>query len=248
MQDIFFNLIFLIILIILLKKFKKNRITIICLAVVAYLTYFVAFFKMPIGKDPLLKEYHRTIFNVYRLDCEGRNGFSWMCMPKYNILKGANPFSFQILDEWYVKDDNHVYSSGSTEPMKNVDVKTFRLMGDSFYHYYRDKNHVFYGPNILLKQVDATRKPEDFDMSSVKFLGCGYMKDITGVYSIAYSNQGDILNRVNEVDSETFEMLDKNSCSAKDKDFYYNLKVDRSMKDGHITYNPKIKQVGVVQK
>lgn len=59
-------------------------------------------------------------------------------------IKGADPHSYEILEDFFAKDKNHIYR-GENE-IKGADLHTFQILNFSFS---KDKNHVYYESSVL---------------------------------------------------------------------------------------------------
>lgn len=73
------------------------------------------------------------------------------------ILYGADPNTFEVLNQNWAKDKNNVYFyvvTGKTKIVNEADVKTFDIVGQS--DYAKDKNNVYF--NEIIKNAD----PETF--------------------------------------------------------------------------------------
>lgn len=94
-----------------------------------------------------------------------------------SVLESVDVESFKILDEHahYFKDKNNVYYKGlhSIEEIKNVDLKSFEVLGKS---YSKDKNSIYY----------ETSKLENADIDSFevfdKYSNYYYAKDKDSCY------------------------------------------------------------------
>ena len=77
------------------------------------------------------------------------------------VLKGANPNTFEVINDYYSKDDKNIfYISWIVEKdplIKGVDIKTFEVLNNDFS---KDKDNVYFG----------TDRKEDLDSKSFKIL------------------------------------------------------------------------------
>lgn len=135
------------------------------------------------------------------------------------VVKDADPESFIVLEEWYVKDKNHVYNARNNhEIYKDYDATTFYVLGNCFV---KDKDGVYYEHNFS-KEVT---KIENTDPDSFEILwGTHYMKDRNQVYFYQEKDYGEIIIKILEdADPNTFVIKDSTSPYTKDfRNVYWN--------------------------
>lgn len=160
------------------------------------------------------------------------------------VLKGANPNTFEVINDYYSKDDKNIFYISwivEKEPLiKGADIKTFEVLNNDFS---KDKDNVYFG----------TDKEEDLDSKSFKILNLSsqnrngyYLEDKNGIYFLKIDDFGNYFNKVtdkgkflndfyikdndyvycnedvlNEVDPNTFKVVDEHSSRAEDKNHKY---------------------------
>ncbi len=178
-------------------------------------------------------EYYRDASHIYiRVKTRGDVLFSGPVSYTFEQVVGADPGSFVALEDGYAKDKNYVYNG---QRLDNVDVRTFEPIGKGFY---RDKHNVRHGAVLQLRRSSPGSKPVSFDPSSFDRLGCGFVRDKTGIYidkalgdEISEHNKYHkydltvtVLDRIDIVDAKTFEVVSQrfSGCEAKDRYFLYH--------------------------
>jgi hypothetical protein len=179
-------------------------------------------------------DYYRDSSHIYvKVKTSDDFLFSGPVSYTFERVVGADPGSFVALDEGYAKDKNYVYSG---QRLDNVDVRTFEPIGKGFY---RDKHNVRHGGVLQLRRSSPRSKPVSFDPYSFERLGCGFVRDRTGVYinkelgdEISEHNKYHkydlmvmVLDRIDIVDAKTFEVVRQrgsSGCEAKDRYFLYH--------------------------
>ena len=140
---------------------------------------------------------------------------------EFEKLVGANPKTFEIIDDYFARDDKNVYFFN--KKVIGVDVKTFEEVG---YDIIKDKNglHILIDSNETEIKVKSL-KADGIDLKTLKKLDNGYFKDKNNIY---YGLSGN-LYKIKNADLQTFEVLTSPYSSsvyfAKDKNnVYYNGK------------------------
>ena len=140
---------------------------------------------------------------------------------EFEKLVGANPKTFEIIDDYFAKDDKNVYFFN--KKVIGVDAKTFEEVG---YDIVKDKNglHILIDSNETEIKVKSL-KADGIDLKTLKKLDNGYFKDKNNIY---YGLSGN-LYKIKNADLQTFEVLTSPYSSsvyfAKDKNnVYYNGK------------------------
>jgi len=116
-----------------------------------------------------------------------------------------------------------------------VDVRIFEPIGNGFY---RDKHNVRQGGLLQLRRSSPESKPVSFDPYSFEYLGCGFVRDSSGVYNekgqedlFEHNKHGKhdqvivVLDRIDIVDAKTFEVVKdgrSTRCESKDRYFLYH--------------------------
>ena len=140
---------------------------------------------------------------------------------EFEKLVGANPKTFEIIDDYFARDDKNVYFFN--KKVIGVDAKTFEEVG---YDIIKDKNglHILIDSNETEIKVKSL-KADGIDLKTLKKLDNGYFKDKNNIY---YGLSGN-LYKIKNADLQTFEVLTSPYSSsvyfAKDKNnVYYNGK------------------------
>ena len=140
---------------------------------------------------------------------------------EFEKLVGANPKTFEIIDDYFARDDKNVYFFN--KKVIGVDAKTFEEVG---YDIIKDKNglHILIDSNETEIKVKSL-KADGIDLKTLKKLDNGYFKDKNNIY---YGLSGN-LYKIKNADLQTFEVLNSPYSSsvyfAKDKNnVYYNGK------------------------
>ena len=159
-------------------------------------------------------KYYRDKNNIYFLNDKDDK-------MEFEKLAGANPKTFEIVDDYFAKDDKNVYFFN--KKVIGVDVKTFEEVG---YDIIKDKNglHILIDSNETEIKV-KNLKADGIDLKTLKKLDNGYFKDKNNIY---YGLSGN-LYKIKNADLQTFEVLTSPYSSsvyfAKDKNnVYYNGK------------------------
>ena len=164
------------------------------------------------GECPKIQSYTKDENNVYF---------------KGQEITGADPITFQIIDDRHAKDKNHVYYA--LQIIQLADPITFQLLNSWFS--YRDKNHMWVwweivtgaDPNTFQEMNDFSKDKDHVflwtymliwaDPSTFENLGNGIYRDKNHIYNW-YSKI-----MVKEADSATFQIL--NDYYSKDKDHVF---------------------------
>ena len=163
-------------------------------------------------------KYYRDKNNIYFLNDKDDK-------MEFEKLVGANPKTFEIIDDYFARDDKNVYFFN--KKVIGVDAKTFEEVG---YDIIKDKNglHILIDSNETEIKVKSL-KADGIDLKTLKKLDNGYFKDKNNIY---YGLSGN-LYKIKNADLQTFEVLTSPYSSsvyfAKDKNnVYYNgKKLDR---------------------
>ena len=163
-------------------------------------------------------KYYRDKNNIYFLNDKDDK-------MEFEKLVGANPKTFEIIDDYFARDDKNVYFFN--KKVIGVDAKTFEKVG---YDIVKDKNGVYFLENVSeenenLEIKTKNLKADGIDLKTLKKLDNGYFKDKNSIY---YELSGN-LYKMKNVDLPTFEVLNSPYSSsvyfAKDKNnVYYNGK------------------------
>ena len=159
-------------------------------------------------------KYYRDKNNIYFLNDKDDK-------MEFEKLVGANPKTFEIVDDYFARDDKNVYFFN--KKVIGVDAKTFEEVG---YDIIKDKNglHILIDSNETEIKVKSL-KADGIDLKTLKKLDNGYFKDKNNIY---YGLSGN-LYKIKNADLQTFEVLNSPYSSsvyfAKDKNnVYYNGK------------------------
>ena len=159
-------------------------------------------------------KYYRDKNNIYFLNDK-------VDKMEFEKLVGANPKTFEIIDDYFARDDKNVYFFN--KKVIGVDAKTFEEVG---YDIIKDKNglHILIDSNETEIKVKSL-KADGIDLKTLKKLDNGYFKDKNNIY---YGLSGN-LYKIKNADLQTFEVLTSPYSSsvyfAKDKNnVYYNGK------------------------
>ena len=163
-------------------------------------------------------QYYRDKNNIYFLNDKDDK-------MEFEKLAGANPKTFEIVDDYFARDDKNVYFFN--KKVIGVDAKTFEKVG---YDIVKDKNGVYFLENVSeenenLEIKTKNLKADGIDLKTLKKLDNGYFKDKNSIYHELSGN----LYKMKNVDLPTFEVLNSPYSSsvyfAKDKNnVYYNGK------------------------
>ena len=163
-------------------------------------------------------KYYRDKNNIYFLNDKDDK-------MEFEKLAGANPKTFEIVDDYFARDEKNVYFFN--KKVIGVDAKTFEKVG---YDIVKDKNGVYFLENVSeenenLEIKTKNLKADGIDLKTLKKLDNGYFKDKNSIY---YELSGN-LYKIKNVDLPTFEVLNSPYSSsvyfAKDKNnVYYNGK------------------------
>ena len=159
-------------------------------------------------------------------------------------MKGANPNTFEVINDYYSKDDKNIFYISwivEKEPLiKGADIKTFEVLNNDFS---KDKDNVYFGTD---KEEDLDSKSfKILNLSSQNRNGY-YLEDKNGIYFLKIDDFGNYFNKVtdkgkflndfyikdndyvycnedvlNEVDPNTFKVVDEHSSRAEDKNHKY---------------------------
>ena len=162
-------------------------------------------------------KYYRDKNNIYFLNDKDDK-------MEFEKLVGANPKTFEIIDDYFARDEKNVYFFN--KKVIGVDAKTFEEVG---YDIIKDKN----GLHILIDSNETeiktkNLKADGIDLRTLKKLDNGYFKDKNNIY---YGLSGN-LYKIKNADLQTFEVLTSPYSSsvyfAKDKNnvYYSGKKLD----------------------
>ena len=162
-------------------------------------------------------KYYRDKNNIYFLNDKDDK-------MEFEKLVGANPKTFEIIDDYFARDDKNVYFFN--KKVIGVDAKTFEEVG---YDIIKDKNglHILIDSNETEIKVKSL-KADGIDLKTLKKLDNGYFKDKNNIY---YGLSGN-LYKIKNADLQTFEVLNSPYSSsvyfAKDKNnvYYSGKKLD----------------------
>ena len=162
-------------------------------------------------------KYYRDKNNIYFLNDKDDK-------MEFEKLAGANPKTFEIVDDYFARDDKNVYFFN--KKVIGVDAKTFEEVG---YDIIKDKNglHILIDSNETEIKVKSL-KADGIDLKTLKKLDNGYFKDKNNIY---YGLSGN-LYKIKNADLQTFEVLNSPYSSsvyfAKDKNnvYYSGKKLD----------------------
>jgi hypothetical protein len=153
-----------------------------------------------------------------------------------DVLQGADPSTFQILDNPFEKDANHIYNAG-TPIFPNADPATFSIVTHSdtdAVGYEKDKNNVYAYTDGIVTGAD----PATFDVLMDYNADTGeisYVKDAKNVYQVTSPDEGGLddqgypfsSNVVASVDAITFQVGPEDYYQtiwyAKDKNHVYSI-------------------------
>lgn len=133
------------------------------------------------------------------------------------IIENADSSTFQVVEfyrlftyidgrtkntllDGYAKDKNHVYYNGKI--IEDVDASSFEIL--DYFHYTKDKNHVYLYRNQIIENADA---------KSFKVLGDRHAKDKNYIYHTGKIIEG--------ADHNSFEEIDWDL--SKDKNYVYHF-------------------------
>ena len=136
---------------------------------------------------------------------------------KYNVyyfygsfekIKGADRNSFEIMGNSYIaKDKKNVYYQGNK--LENVDSGSFKNFNDLIA---KDKNRVFF--------IEENKKIKNVDVKSFEIIeNSSYFRDKNNIFVWNEIDYDDNLKRLNDIDRESFTVL--NSVIGKDKNGVY---------------------------
>lgn len=144
-----------------------------------------------------------------------------------NIIRGADPKSFVVLDEYYSKDKSNFYYQLSA--IEEADYDTFQILG---YGYAKDKNTIFLGNHPGLYTGDSPNDKEflklekKIDIASFVVLSYVYFKDKN---IVMYDNRHGGTDKVTEIigaDSDTFEVITGEYSKDKNNIYFQSVKSD----------------------
>ena len=143
---------------------------------------------------------------------------------EFEKLAGANPKTFEIVDDYFAKDDKNVYFFN--KKVIGVDAKTFEEVG---YDIVKDKNGVYFLENVSEENENSEIKVKKLDSKGIDLKSFKkvdnsdyYFKDKNGVY---YENSEN-LHKIENVDLKTFEALDYDFTKDKNNVYYEGEKVE----------------------
>lgn len=135
-------------------------------------------------------------------------------------VEGADPETFEVLNEAYAKDAYYVYFFG--ESVKGVDLESFKVgndfsYGDSGIDYFaEDQNYLYFG-----KEGDLLNRPSivKADRSTFEELEDGYAKDKDQVFAKMGCSISSTYGLIVGANPETFETLG-NYYASDENDVY----------------------------
>lgn len=120
-------------------------------------------------------------------------------------VEGADPETFQALDNDYAKDANNVYFRNF--PIEEAKSDTFEVVDELWS---KDDENVFCSRVSVHKKIVESADPETFEA-----VGSGYYKDKDNVFKDCH------ISEIPNLDPQTFEIVDENT--VKDKNGTYNM-------------------------
>ena len=162
-------------------------------------------------------QYYRDKNNIYFLNDKDDK-------MEFEKLAGANPKTFEIVDDYFARDDKNVYFFN--KKVIGVDAKTFEKVG---YDIVKDKNGVYFLENVSEENENSEIKVKKLDSKGIDLKSFKkvdnsdyYFKDKNGVY---YENSEN-LHKIENVDLKTFEALDYDFTKDKNNVYYEGEKVE----------------------
>ena len=154
------------------------------------------------------------------------------------MLEGADSATFVVYDNYFAKDKNRIYLSGTADYPQALDVSTFEKVD---LNYFKDKSNVYFSDLIFEKKFGQSSyyhlEPiNGLDAGSFKYLGiCGCVEKSCAFYvkdkNNAFCGYNDNLPIIDGADSATFEYVGQynenpegmpvSSGIAKDKNCVY---------------------------
>ena len=162
-------------------------------------------------------QYYRDKNNIYFLNDKDDK-------MEFEKLVGANPKTFEIIDDYFARDDKNLYIFGYK--LDGIDPKTFETLN---YEMIKDKNGVYFLENISEENENSEIKVKKLDSKGIDLKSFKnvdnsdyYFKDKNGVY---YENSEN-LHKIENVDLKTFEALDYDFAKDKNSVYYENKKLN----------------------
>lgn len=162
-------------------------------------------------------KYYRDKNNIYFLNDKDDK-------MEFEKLVGANPKTFEIIDDYFARDDKNLYTFGYK--LDGIDPKTFETLN---YEMIKDKNGVYFLENISEENENSEIKTKKLnlkglDLRSFKKVDDSdyYFKDKNSIY---YEDSGN-LHKIENADLKTFKDLDYNFAKDKNNIYYKNKKLD----------------------
>ena len=162
-------------------------------------------------------KYYRDKNNIYFLNDKDDK-------MEFEKLVGANPKTFEIIDDYFARDDKNLYIFGYK--LDGIDPKTFETLN---YEMIKDKNGVYFLENISEENENSEIKVKKLDSKGIDLKSFKnvdnsdyYFKDKNGVY---YENSEN-LHKIENVDLKTFEALDYDFAKDKNSVYYENKKLN----------------------
>lgn len=197
-------------------------------------------------------------YNIYPVKKADPETFVWQlffakdkdrCYMGGEVLKDADPETFEILNIYFAKDKNHIYNLRGIE--KQVDYATFAVLDNGFWideegrkrkttSYAKDQNGLWmmeyysYKP-VFIKGVDTAsfqRIDDSYAKDIKQVLWCGkkLKKADPATFTALNSNYGKDAKQVffqetvlPNADYETFEVFDETIAIARDKNTCYHF-------------------------
>ncbi len=169
--------------------------------------------------------------NVYQASTDHHSN---VC--SFQVLTSAEPYTFKVLNKYYEKDYNNVYSNSFywggpwLAKIKNADAGTFVVLGG---RYAKDKSNIYYAADqdlIIVSEADAN----SFEVMSED--GNEYAMDKNNMYlhGEVLSNSGEIITNISLYNSLKGKIILK--VQSKGEAYYINP----SKKEMHFLSRPII--------
>lgn len=177
--------------------------------------------------------YYRGLMGIY-VKVSHCGSWGLWCSEDYEKVYGADAGSFHFIGNGIAFDNNSVFCG---QRLDNADRGSFSAVDSS---YSKDKNGIRWGCALQQKIGGPFKNPVHFDPDSFKPVGCGFVKDASGVYVhnldsydiseynaySKYRTRIDVMKRVDIADPETFELVPESkgkgsTCFSRDKNYEY---------------------------
>ncbi|MFH1533577.1 MAG: DKNYY domain-containing protein [Nitrospirota bacterium] len=197
-----------------MKKIIKISLFVLILGVLAFLYNWNTIFDCDKDFETNLPNgYHKGIFGVYMYRSYDSEG----CKITKLKVEGADKSSFEVLSNFYSRDENHVYyeytfPDPSVNRIEEADPVTFEVLvedSSSMYQYAIDKNHLYLRDRII----------ENANANTFAVLENGYSRDHKSVFWEEIQIVG--------ADPESFKIID--FPFSKDENHVFNgAEIDKS--------------------